>query len=385
MSSDTSSPMAAPTFDPFSQSFTLQLQDGTPFNVSIPDLDTFISYSVRVSINYGAQTGASLLLLVVLLLLTKSDKRSSPIFLLNALSLTLNFIRSLLQCLYFVSGFCETYAYFGNDFSRVPRSDYANSIAANVLTLLLLVCVELSLMLQTRVVCKTVRREVRYAVTVVSSLAAFLAVGFRLGLVIENSMSIMKAESFYSWAWLASATNITATISISLFCGVFATKLGFALYERKQLGMKQFAPMRIIFIMGCQTMIVPAIFSILQYAVPTPEFSTAVLTLVAIFLPLSSLWAAAALDGTLPPTTLPKSGQRKLMGSYASGSTAVCTERKGSEAMLSQAGKSPDSPVGSGGATRQNSRPGEEKEDYDIEAQDVVRVHRSFTVESRAP
>ena len=245
------------SFDPFAQSFTLRMADGTPFNVSVPDLDDFILYEVRCCINYGAQLGASLLLFVVLLLLTKPDKRASAIFLLNCASLSLSFVRSLLQSLYFVSGFAKTYAYFGNDFSRVPRGDYAQSIASDVLTMLLLVCVEVSLLLQTRVVCKTLARTLRYAITTVSCVAALLAVGFRLGLVVENSKSIMAAGSFASFAWLASATNITATISICLFCAVFATKLGFALRERTKMGMKQFAPMRIIFIMGCQTMVIP--------------------------------------------------------------------------------------------------------------------------------
>ena len=257
MSSATNSSGLGPAFDPFSQSFTLLLQDGSPFNVTIPDLDSFMLYNVRVCINYGSQLGASLVLLVMLLLLTKPDKRVSPIFVLNALSLSLNFIRSLLQCLYFTCAFNEPYAYFADDYSRVPRTDYATSIAADVLTLLLLVCVEVSLVLQTRIVCTTLREIHRHIITAASGSVALLAIGFRFGLVVENCKSIMSAADFGLWAWLASATNITTTISICFFCTVFTVKLGFALHERKKLAMKQFAPMRIIFIMGCQTLVVP--------------------------------------------------------------------------------------------------------------------------------
>ena len=257
MSSTASSAMPSTTFDPTRQSFTLLLPDGTPFNISVSDVDVFGLYNVRSCVDYGAQLGASIMLLVVLLLLTRAEKRMSPIFFLNALSLSLNAIRSLLQCLYFTSGFNEMYAYFAADFSRVPASDYATSVAADVLTLLLLICVEISLVLQARVVCATLLELHRRLITGVSAIIALLAIGFRLALVIKNTQSILQAINFLPWQWLASATNITATISICFFCALFAVKLGVALYERKKLNMKQYAPMQIIFIMGCQTMVVP--------------------------------------------------------------------------------------------------------------------------------
>lgn len=253
----TPSPVIFPDGDPFHQSFILFLPDGTPFNVTVEDLENFNLYNVRISINYGSQLGASLILLIIMLLLTKPDKRGSPIFIFNALALAFNFIRTLLQSLYFVGGFNVPYAYFAGDFSRVPTSDYANSVAANAFTLLLLIVLEASLVLQVHVVCATVRDLYRKVLTVVCAIVALVAVGFRFALVVENSKAIIKAISFMSWRWLASATNITTTISICLFCAIFIAKLAMAMWERKKLGLRQYGPMRIIFIMGCQTMFVP--------------------------------------------------------------------------------------------------------------------------------
>ena len=244
-------------FDPFSQSFTLLLTDGTPFNVSIPDLDDFILYSVDICINYAAQLGASLVLLIMLALLTKAEKRSSPIFALNALALTLNFIRNVLQCVYFTGPFSETYAYFAQDYSRVPRSAYATSITATVLTFLLLVCIECSLIVQTHVICITVQRAYRQVILVISLLIAALACGVRLALCIENAKYINSLANLVPLTWLSSATNITTTISVCWFCAVFVTKLGLALNQRRKLGLRRFGPMQIIFIMGCQTLIIP--------------------------------------------------------------------------------------------------------------------------------
>jgi pheromone alpha factor receptor len=246
-------------FDPFTQPFTLLLQDGTPFSLSLVDLDDFILYSVEICINYAAQLGASCILLIALLLLTKADKRNSPVFILNAFSLVLNVIRNVLQCLYFTGPFSQTYAYFGQDYSRVPKSAYATSIAATVLAVLLLVCIEASLILQVRVVCAILKPLYRQAIFASSAIIALLAIGFRLALCVENSRFIISLEPPTALNWLESASNITTSISICWFCAVFVTKLGFALHERRRLGLKRFGPMQIIFIMGCQTLIIPGI------------------------------------------------------------------------------------------------------------------------------
>ncbi|KAI4108509.1 MAG: hypothetical protein L6R37_000945 [Teloschistes peruensis] len=311
-----------PAFDPFSQSFTLLTPDGPPIKITIPELDEFILYSIQISINYAAQLGASLLFLVVLLLLTKSEKKKSPVFIINSVALLLNLLRTLLQCLYFTGPFSETYAYFTLDYSRVSTSDYANQVAITVLTLLLLICAELSLLLQVHVVCITLRQIFQRLIFALSIIIAGLAVSFRLTFCIENAKYILALKSLFPLEWLASATNIVTSISICWFCAVFVIKLGFALNQRKKLGMGTFGPMRIIFIMGCQTLIIPAIFSILEYFVPLPSMDSNVLSLVVTFLPLSSLWASASIDNRKRYSAQPKF-HGKLLGSDGSDGSAV--------------------------------------------------------------
>ena len=248
---------ASAPMDPYSQAFTLYSASGAAFNITIPDLDDFILYNVVICINYAAQLGASIVLLVIVLLMTSKEKRGSPIFMLNTLSLTINTIRNILLCLYFTGPFSETYAFFANDFSRVPQSAYATSIAAAVLTLILQICVEISLVFQVRVVCITLRKLYRHAILAVSSLIALLAIGFRFALCVENSMLILSLNNMFPIDWLNSAATITTAISICWFCAAFIIKLGFALNERRKLGLRQFGPMQILFIMGCQTLIIP--------------------------------------------------------------------------------------------------------------------------------
>ncbi|KAL8818871.1 MAG: hypothetical protein Q9223_002590 [Gallowayella weberi] len=242
------------------------------------DLDEFVLYGLQISINYAAQLGASLLFLIVLLLLTKPDKRSSPIFIINIVALTLNFLRNLLQCLYYTGPFSETYAYFAADYSRVSASDFANQIAITVLNFLLLVCVETSLLLQVRVVCVTARRVYRQMIFGVSGLVAGLAIGFRLAFCIMNAKYILSLAQVQPLGQLASATNITTSISIS-------------------------------------------IFSIIEYVVDLPSMDSNVLTLVSIFLPLSSLWASSSLDHRQKPTAKPKYHDGRFFGNDNTAST----------------------------------------------------------------
>lgn len=243
--------------DPFNQSITLRMAEGTPIQITLDDLDSFILYSVQICINYAAQLGASLVLLILLALLTKPDKRRAPIFVTNTLSLVINFIRNILMCLYFTGPFNEVYAYFAQDYSRVHRSDYATSVAATVLTLMLLACVEVSLLLQVRVVCVTLRKIYRQVIFAASVMVALVAVAVRFALCVENSIYIVTLNALTGLTRLESAANITTTVSICWFCTVFVIKLGIALQQRRKLGLGQFGPMQIIFIMGCQTLIIP--------------------------------------------------------------------------------------------------------------------------------
>lgn len=244
-------------FDPFNQTFTLLDLEKSTHEIGISELDDLIIYQVQSSIIFAAQLGGSLVLLIALLLLAKPGKRRSPIFILNTLSLSINFILTLLHCLYFTGAFTNIAAILLHDYSRVPRSEYAKSITATNLSFVLLLCAEISLILQVRVVCVNIRRVHRQALFVVSLIVVLIALGFRLALTIENSIYILSTTSMANLVWLQSGSNITTTISVCWFCSVFVGKLAFALRERRKLGLRNFGPMQVIFIMGIQTFIVP--------------------------------------------------------------------------------------------------------------------------------
>lgn len=253
----------APVFDPFKQNITFHFADGSPFDVPVAELDYFIKVNTTNSINYGAQVGASVVVAILLALLTAPDKRRSPVFALNMAAVLLNTGRMLSMSIYFTSSFSEVYSYFAGDYSRVSASAYANSVLGVVLTTLLLVCIEISLVVQTQVVCTTLRDMHRYILLAVSTLVALVPIGFRMAMMVENCKSIVTAIDFSPWIWLQSATNITVAISICYFSMIFVTKLGYAIHSRKRLGLTGFGAMQVIFVMSCQSLVVPGSFPII--------------------------------------------------------------------------------------------------------------------------
>ena len=244
------------TFDYFEQTVNISSPSG-PIDVSIPDLNDFLLYGTQICINFGAQAGASIVLLIALLLLTKPEKRRSLIFIVNVVTLAINIVRTILHCLYFTGPFTNIYAYFSGDYSRVPPSAYAMSITTTVFELLVLLSVEVSLCLQTSVVCVTLRQLYQRLILALSMVVALVAVGFRMTLMVENCKYIISASPEKALTWLYNATNITTTVSICWFCVIFVTKLGFAVRQRRKLGMGHFGPMQIILIIGCHTLIIP--------------------------------------------------------------------------------------------------------------------------------
>ncbi|KAJ5135021.1 uncharacterized protein N7515_004299 [Penicillium bovifimosum] len=320
--------------DPFNQNVTFRYPDGSAFDVPLEALDSFVTYNVHACINYGCQFGASLTLLVILVLLTHSDKRRSAVFILNAVALFLNSVRLLFQVIHFSTEFEKVYPFVSGDFSTVPWSAYAISIVAVIFTTLVVVCIEASLVIQVHVVCSTLRRRYRRPILGLSILVALVPIGFRCAWMVLNCEAIMSLSFVGDLWWVESATNICLTISICFFCVTFVTKLGFAIQQRHRLGVRNFGPMKVIFVMGCQTMIVPAIMSIIQYYVVVPELPSNVITLVVISLPLSSIWAGAAIENSR------RSGsqsdyRRNLWKALAGGAESTLISTKDSPTSLS--------------------------------------------------
>ncbi|KAF9692846.1 hypothetical protein EKO04_009231 [Ascochyta lentis] len=315
-------------FDIAKQPVTLHYPDGSTFEVDMELINKYRLYGSRLAISYGTQLGLTVLLLAVLLLLTRSEKRKSSIFILNALCLVGNSLRCILSCCFITGNLLHPYTLLSGDPSLATASDLAISITTNTMSFLVTTLVMASLSLQVWVVCVTTSKLQRMFIMGATTVMALISVGYKLAFIIASNRATMQLTSLSTEDRTGTGSYITQAIAILLYSCVFIWKLGHAIAQRRRLKMLQFGPMQIVFIMGCQTMIVPGIFSTLQFhrvvLEAVPEIGTIVTTVVCIFLPLSAIWAGVANDSALAYRG--RNGHGHLMDSQsARGSSTMTT------------------------------------------------------------
>jgi pheromone alpha factor receptor len=234
------------------------MADGvTPITIQLSDIDGVNFYNLTCSINYGCQMGACFLMLFVIAVLTKQTKRRTAIFILNSLSLVFGFLRALLLALFFVSPWTRIYPQTTGDFSSVPRTAYATSVAGTIFPFLMMLTINISLVIQAYTVCKNMRGVYRHPIIALAYLVLLTAAGFRFAEMVTNSMAIMSVALYFSKTWIQTGTLVTETISIWFFSVIFTGKLVWTLVTRKIMGWKQWSGVRILAAMGGCTMIIP--------------------------------------------------------------------------------------------------------------------------------
>jgi pheromone alpha factor receptor len=253
--------MMPPDFDFWAQELTfLDGRTNETVVITMQVLNDFRLFGNRLAINYACQVGASIMLLLVLLLLTKAEKRKSYIFILNSGCLLLNTIRCVLLCTWVTSGWDNPYSYIFQDFSLVTPADMATQIAQRIFTALVVILILTSLCSQVWIVCVTTPPLQRNIIMGVTTSLGLAALGSRLALIYYNIKTTLAFESMGPYDDLAGISYVLQAVSIWAFSCVFVYKLGQAMLKRHRLKMPQFSPMQVVFIMGCQTMLIPGTF-----------------------------------------------------------------------------------------------------------------------------
>ncbi|KAL0637976.1 pheromone alpha factor receptor [Maublancomyces gigas] len=308
-----------PEFDYQNQSITILVADGTSVNITLGYVDKIQIENIQYAIIFAVQLGACGLLMLLLAMLTKPDKRRAPLFFMNIISLVLIIARSVLQLQFLLGPWSTAYRFYAYDFSDIPMSAYVTSVATITLQLLLNICIQISLILQVRVVYSSTPKLNLY-MTLISTAIALAYLGVYMKMVQENIDSVLNAANYTQITWTIS--KILFAFNICFFTSIFNFKLWMAIRRRKALGLPSFGPLQVIFIMGCQTMIIPgklnhpiaceiyfiltlflAIFSVLENIVTFDGMSSFTAMFVVISLPLSSMWASAQTDTPVPSST----------------------------------------------------------------------------------
>ncbi|KAE9974066.1 hypothetical protein BLS_003279 [Venturia inaequalis] len=285
----------------YTQTITLLFPDGSPFNISMSDLIKMNNANIGMGLSYGIQIGLASLMLLVTLLLSQKGKRRSLIFFCNVAALALDIPVSALMAGWLGSIWNNPYVYFTHDISRISTGNIVASIMPQPLKLLEIIAIQLSLFIQVRVILITCRAYVRRMILAVLFTLATICMAMEIGLAVINAKSIaLMADPSPIQPQLAQAANITFCIFVASAMFVFVWKLAHALKNRRNLGVVKFGPMQVIFIMGAQTMVAPALLSTINLVLPMLDIIGLTFTITAVSLPLSGLWASTALEPAGP-------------------------------------------------------------------------------------
>ncbi|KAF2397729.1 hypothetical protein EJ06DRAFT_134245 [Trichodelitschia bisporula] len=253
---------SAPTFDVLSQPLPILLRDGkTHANLTLSAIEAYAWNRSNTALVYGIELGLTIYALLIAYMCTRPEKRKSPIFILNILALIFNTIKAGFAAHYINGPFLELYAILASDFSRVPKGEYVCSVILVVCKFLALLCTEGSLVVQVHAVLATTTARQRLWLLMATGFFALAAVGCGFALTIFSAIAIMHTTVTFTEAKVTLAAGISIMVSIVFFMIIFVWKLGFAIWQRRRLGVRTYGPMEVLFIMGCCTMIVPSKFT----------------------------------------------------------------------------------------------------------------------------
>ncbi|KAK9478655.1 fungal pheromone mating factor STE2 GPCR-domain-containing protein [Lipomyces japonicus] len=284
------------SFTPLTQPLSVVLSDGSRYNISATDVDQWLRTTATGCVLMGVQIGSCIMVALVLALLTKPSKRRTPVFMFNQACLFVLTLQAGMWINYALGPFVTFGAMFSNYYDQVPFQAYVRSSVTTVLNLVVIAGIELSLVFQVRIVFDTHRRLQRN-VTVLCAALALTVMVFWTVTIVQHVKYTMGSLDYPQTTWVATTAKVLYAVSISTFSGIFCFKLWLAIRQRRAIGLREFGPLQVIFIMATQTMVVPTLLTIIQMAanIGVP-FSSLTTLFVVLSLPLSALWASATND-----------------------------------------------------------------------------------------
>ncbi|OLL23185.1 Pheromone P-factor receptor [Neolecta irregularis DAH-3] len=255
--------------------------------VPLSDIEIYEGTRVHSAALFSALIAAAGIMIIMLAVVTKPAKRKTPVFFMNLASLIALLLSSSLSLSYYLSSWVGIYVQFTGDFEPVSKMDQDVSIAGACSRVLLITCIEISLVLQCRIICST-SRKVKFLLTAFAVAIASAVVILWIYLTV---LGIQSGNGPSDQAHLA--RQIVYSASIYFFSAIFVSKLVQTIMLRRRLGLEQFGPIQIITIMGCQTMFVPALVTLLDHWVQWGSIAPLATSLVVLSLPLSSIWASS--------------------------------------------------------------------------------------------
>ena len=242
------------------QTFNLTDIFGNVDTFALSDLDDYFHATGRSLVIFGVNMGMCVTIAIVLLLLTKSDKRHTPIFVLNLVGLCLQFVRMLMVSIIDTGPNFTIAVNILVDTFITPESAYIPLYLYTFVTIPWYIVIVTSLILQVRVVFgaePTAQKHLTWAL----ALLGLTTMGFNITAQAEVfKANLTKTGEVGHWYfWVEKAGRILYAVTIGIASGIFVSKLMYLIRRRQKMGFKGFGPLQVIVIMGVQCLIVPRI------------------------------------------------------------------------------------------------------------------------------
>ncbi|CCF57337.1 hypothetical protein KAFR_0C03450 [Kazachstania africana CBS 2517] len=297
-----------PSYDPTQSILLYTSIYGNDTAITFDYLNDIVNEKIREGILFGVRCGCATLTTIVMWLVSK--KKKTPIFIINQISLILIIIHSGLYFKYLFSNSTSVTYYLTLFPQLVSRYDLNISNAASMFDVLLVACIECSLVFQIRIMFTGANNNIqKYSLMLIalSTLLGISTVGMLLTYAIKSIISSYNGSyvnpKYYNIGFILFSS------SINFMTFTLVVKLLVAIRSRRYLGLKQFDSFHILLIMTCQSLLVPSIIVILAYSLSSTESTDVLITistlLVVLSLPLSSMWASA--NNNMSTTTISNS------------------------------------------------------------------------------
>ncbi|KAL2178390.1 fungal pheromone mating factor STE2 GPCR-domain-containing protein [Thermothelomyces heterothallicus CBS 202.75] len=283
------------SFNPLNQTSFVLYSDGTtpiPFNTH--NITEIYLQATSLSILYGTQVGACVMMLAVVMGMTPSARFRRAPTLVSAAALALNAARMVLLALFFTSAWVDLYVIVSQDAAVVPRRAFELSAAATALSVPVTALILAALCLQAW----SMLRLWSVVWKVPAAAASLGLVGLTMGFSITTTVIQVRAILFADLAsladWARQTYLILITASICWFCFLFNVRLVVHMWTNRSIlpSTKGLKAMDVLVITNGILMFVPVVFSALEFG-NWERFEPASITQtsVIVILPLGTLVA----------------------------------------------------------------------------------------------
>ncbi|RVD81686.1 uncharacterized protein DFL_009538 [Arthrobotrys flagrans] len=248
---------------------------------------------------FASQVGAATAALFVMVCITAIEKRKTPLFKANFINIVLVILRGILFMHYFMSGLAKTYTIFAWDVSGVPVSDINASIVSSVLSLLLMIGTQISLLLQVRI-CWALNPRSKAIILATCCSVSSIATAAYLALGIYIIQWQGRPPNLRIIKWANPLVNALVALSIAVFSATFTWRMYQSVRNRRRMGFVGVGSLESLLVSGVQTLIFPAIFCIIENFVKFGGSASLAQATIAIALPISHVWASKVQANSRP-------------------------------------------------------------------------------------